>query len=70
MLSRGAEFASSTVLRHGAKVVVLQEMLTGRVRVHLASEVEGDRFVPVDPSEPVERSKLHVVQKEDDRHGK
>lgn len=37
-------------------------MLTARVRV-IPWEVIDARFVPVDPTEPVERSRLHAVPK-------
>ena len=67
ILARDAEIDTASPLRNGAKAVVIRCMLTARVRVIPTDEIEV-RFVPVDPSEPVGRSKLHVVPKGDD-HG-
>ncbi|GAA0267662.1 hypothetical protein LNAOJCKE_3047 [Methylorubrum aminovorans] len=41
VLSRDAEFASSTVLRHGAKVVVLREMLNAPLQLPAPSKDGG-----------------------------
>ncbi|MFG7486353.1 hypothetical protein [Methylorubrum rhodesianum] len=68
ILARDAEIATSAVLREGAKVVVIREMLTARVRVILVGEISGGHFEPVDPGEPVERSRLHVVPKPEEGH--
>ncbi|BDL41077.1 hypothetical protein [Methylorubrum sp. GM97] len=69
VLARDAEVVSASPFQNGAKAVVIRCMLTARVRVIPTHEIDV-RFVPVDPSEPVSRSKLHVVSKsEDDRHG-
>lgn len=66
VLAREAELASSAVLRHGAKVVVLREMLNARVRVIPVDEIAA-RFVPVDPSEPVQAARLQLVPKAEER---
>jgi hypothetical protein len=64
VLAREAEFASAAVLRQGAKVVVVREMLNARVRVFAGGEIAA-RFVPVAPDEPVQTARLHVVPKDE-----
>lgn len=69
ILARDAEIDTASPFQNGAKAVVIRCMLTARVRVIPTHEIDA-RFVPVDPSEPANRSRLHVVSKpEDDRHG-
>ena len=62
VLAREAEIASAAVLRQGEKVVVVREMLNARVRVFVVDEI-ADRFVPVDPDEPVQTARLRSVPK-------
>ena len=68
VLARDAWIVSDVPLRKGDRVVLLRGMLNARWGVTTERELEA-RFVPVDPSEPVGRSKLHLVKPEDDRHG-
>ena len=68
VLVREATIFSNLPLKQGDKVVLLRDMTNARGGVITEEEMNA-RFVSVDPSEPVERSKLHVVKPEDDRHG-
>lgn len=68
VLARDAEVVSASPFQNGAKAVVIRCMLTARVRVIPTHEINV-RFVPVDPSEPANRSKLHLVKPEDNSHG-
>lgn len=62
ILARDASVMSDVPLIQGAKVILIRDMLNARGGVILESELAA-RFIPVDPSEPIERSRLHVVPK-------
>ncbi|AMB47839.1 hypothetical protein [Methylobacterium sp. AMS5] len=64
VLARDASVLSGGPLVSGAKVILLRDMINARGGVTTEEELNAF-FAPVDPSEPVGRSKLHLVKPED-----